>query len=217
MILTLGNDSVVPAALEVICLVDTIGDIRSLNCVLHEQQVDWHHTFHDDLEYTINPCNNRIRMSLQVLEVFWQLLDHDVEFFLEHGLDDELTVVREEEETARLTLRFTSFKHCLIVFLGSQRKLNLFVTNTIKLSDLLEFSIGEVGDLNFLIDDGFSIILNRDGRSSLGSFGDLSSFAGLLFLGSQFLMTIELLHAVCNEFVILGNVPLLSVIDFNLV
>ena len=66
-----------------------------------------------------------------MIEVLWELLDHDVQFFLEHCLNDKFTVVGEEKEAARLTLGFTSFKDCLVVEVGSQRQLDLIVTDAI--------------------------------------------------------------------------------------
>jgi hypothetical protein len=39
-------------------------------------------------------------MGLKMYKIFWKLLDHDIQFFLEHCLDDEFTVMGEEEEAA---------------------------------------------------------------------------------------------------------------------
>ena len=53
-----------------------------------------------------------------MLKIFGQVFHHDVELFLEHGLDYELLIMRKKEETPRLPLRLTSLKNGLIVQLG---------------------------------------------------------------------------------------------------
>ena len=66
-----------------------------------------------------------------MLKILWQFLNHNVELFLEHGLDDELPIMRKEEETSRFTLRFSSFEYCLVVELWTQRLLDIFVCDAV--------------------------------------------------------------------------------------
>ena len=70
-----------------------------------------------------------------MLKILWQFLDHYVELFLEHGLDNKLPIMRKEEETSRFTLRLASFENCLVVELWSQRLLDIFIRDAILVSE----------------------------------------------------------------------------------
>ena len=83
------------------------------------------------------------------------------------------------------------------------------------MANLLKLGVSEVGDLDLLIDNRFAVILGVQGRPSLGSFELL--LGHLLFVDSLFLVTVELLHPVRHEFVVLSHIPLLGVVDFDLV
>ena len=79
-----------------------------------------------------------------MLIVAYEILHHDVQLFLEHGLDDELTVVREEEKAARFTLRLASLEHGLIVEVRRQRLLDMSVFDTVEFTKILEHSVRKV-------------------------------------------------------------------------
>ena len=73
---------------------------------------------------------------------------------MEHGFDDIFPIVGEEEKTSRFALGFTGFENSLVVQTRSKRQLNLIVTDSIKLTQLLKLGVCEVRDLDLLVYDG---------------------------------------------------------------
>lgn len=86
--------------------------------VRHYKQVHCGNVFHLNFEHSINTSYQTIWVVFQVLEVFWQNLEIDIQFMLIHGFDDEFVVVREKEEAARFSLTFTSFKYLIPIEFG---------------------------------------------------------------------------------------------------
>ena len=131
LVLAKLDDSVVEASFEVVYFFDLVLFCGCLDGVGSEKQINRLNPFHSNLKNAINPRNQRHRILPKMLKILRQFLDHDVELFLEHGLDDELPIMGKEEETSRFTLRFSSFENCLIVKLWSQRLLDILVSDAI--------------------------------------------------------------------------------------
>jgi len=207
LLLALVDDAVVPAALEVEDLDDLVQGGQALDGVGHEEEVDGDDALHLDLEDAVDAGDEGGGVLLDVVVVLTQALNHDVQLLLEHGLDDELAVVREEEEAARLALRLARLEHRLVVERGGQRGLDELVVDPIQLPQLSELAEGEVGDGHLLVDNRLLI-------------GPVCASTLLLRKEREVLLrqvVVDVLDALGEELVVLRHVPPPSVVDPDLV
>lgn len=85
--------------------------------VVHDHHTDLLHVLYFDTEETIEPCDHRIRMILNVLIVLWEKAfpDQHLELRVLQCLDDKLWVSCVEEETIRLARADLEFHHLLMI------------------------------------------------------------------------------------------------------
>ena len=81
----------------------------------------------------------RIRVSLQVVDVVGQYLHEHGQLAFPHRLDNELLIVTEEEETATLASAFARLEHLLAVGLRTERRLQKLQRDVVLLKQLVEF------------------------------------------------------------------------------
>lgn len=102
--------------------------------VAHDNELDGCLVFLDNAVNSVNASKKAVVILVDASEV--SLLDalESLEVGFGHGLDDEVLVCREEEETSTLALRFAGLKDALFVFLWVKALSKDLVIETILLA-----------------------------------------------------------------------------------
>ena len=106
-----------------------------------------------NLKHSVNSSNDTIWVFLQVLVVLWEGVHEYLKLVVVHGLNDELLVMRKEEETTRFTLALARLEHLIPVQFCGQRVLNFLIVNIVNFSDFFELLGGEFVDCDLFVDD----------------------------------------------------------------
>lgn len=154
-----------------------------------------------------------------MLKILWQVLHHDVELVLEHGLDDEPPIMRKKEEAAGLALRLAGLEDSFVVQMRCQGHLDVLVLDAIHLSQFFEFAVSEVGNAYFFVYD-LLLRLHADhiwlAKLRRGLLPGLASLDD----GGQTALSMLLVIALAiagNVLVVFGHVPFGGVVDFDLI
>ena len=204
-VLRLGRDNDIPidnGALEVED-VDYVLCGLMLDRIGHQHEVYGHYVLHLNFKHSVYSTDETVSIFLYVAEVLWEGSQEHPQLVIVHRLDDELVVVRKEEEAAGLALALTRLEHLITITLGRQRVLDADLVNVIHLAHILELFGRVLEDCHLLIDSQHRLV-------SALIFGD-----GLDGGIDGRRPHLRLYKQVIDEIFCLSAVPLLRILDLD--
>lgn len=108
------------------------------NAVLHDEHMNGLELVDYNGEDSVNVGNHRVLVGVNVLKVGWKRSQHVLDFGEAHGLQQELGISREKEETATGSSSFSRILNLLDVLRWFNRLVKFFITYIVRQSDPFE-------------------------------------------------------------------------------